>query len=98
VKASLLQLVDQEPHSLATIEVEHEGDILEHKPAGAAVSTIQKPKNVTNQSRVVAANSSSSPRLAQVLTGKPGRQDLGIADGLQASNVRCKRYVRELLL
>jgi len=63
-------LVHEPCHRFATIERKHERNILEEQPSGGRISSIEKSKDVLDQTRLRTRYTCRSPRLTEVLAGK----------------------------
>lgn len=61
--------------SLALVQLQHEGDVFQEQPGHSLV--LNQAEDLVHQSRILAANPTGGSRLAQVLTGEPGCDELG---------------------
>jgi hypothetical protein len=72
----MLQLIDEIPHRSTTIELKHEGNVLDYEPSRSTVRVVDQAKNVLNQTRLASTNSGGPTSLTQVLTRETGSQNI----------------------
>jgi hypothetical protein len=78
-----LQLVDQKTHASATVEMEHEGDVLKQQPTRSAAAAVDESKDVADKARLAPADAGCPSSLTQVLTREPCGDELSITETLQ---------------
>ena len=86
-KSSVLEFVHEIAHASAAIQLQHERHVFEHQPAGAALPGIEQTEDLSDKSRVLAADTGCSASLAQVLAGKARGDEINVANGLQVAHV-----------
>jgi hypothetical protein len=91
---SLLKFGDQEFHRGATVEVQHEGDILKKNPFRGC-REIKQAEQFRNEAGLRTADACCLSRLTQVLAGKSGTNYLCITERTKRPYIRHKRHSRE---
>jgi hypothetical protein len=84
-KSQAAELAGEVLHRMASIELQHEGHVLEQEPAW--IGGLEEPEDVAYEAGSAAPDAEGTPGLAEVLAREPGCDEVDVGKGTQVAYV-----------